>query len=66
MQVAQTPGLRLTHWQAMCFFAFLISLAFAFLTRRKAGDRFRYAIYAFLLFLLVAAALGWLMYPLSH
>lgn len=66
MQAAQTPGLRLTHWQAMCIFAFLISVAFAFLSRRKAADRVRYLILAFLMFLLIAAALGWLMYPLSH
>lgn len=66
MQAAQTPGLRLTHWEAMCLFALLISIAFGFLSRRKPGDRIRYVICAFLMFLLIAAALGWLMYPLSH
>ncbi|HET9402212.1 MAG TPA: hypothetical protein VFO34_14810 [Candidatus Acidoferrales bacterium] len=66
MQAPQTPGLRLTHWQAMCLFALLISVAFGFLSRKKPGERLRYAIYAFVMFLLIAAALGWLMYPLSH
>lgn len=63
---ANAPGFRPTHWQAMCLFAFLISLAFAFLSRRRFGERLRYAIYAFLMFLLIAAAIGWLMYPVSH
>ena len=63
---ANAPGFRPTHWQAMCLFAFLISLAFGFLSRRGFRERMRYAIYAFLLFLLIAAVIGWLMYPVSH
>lgn len=47
-------------------FALLISVAFGFLSRKKPGERLRYALYAFVMFLLIAAALGWLMYPLSH
>lgn len=56
----------LTHFQTMCLFAFLISVAFAFMSRRRLSDRLRYAAYAFLAFLLVAVAFGWLMYPASH
>ena len=62
---ARAP-LSLTHFQSMCLFAFIISLAFAFMSRKRMGERLRYALYAFLAFLLVAVAMGWLMYPSSH
>ncbi len=58
--------MNLSHFQAMLLFAFIISLAFAFLTKRKLGERVRYALWAFLAFLMVAVAIGWLMYPLSR
>jgi heme A synthase len=56
----------LTHFQTMCLFAFIVSVAFAFLSRKHLKERLRYALYAFLAFLLVAVAMGWLMYPVSH
>jgi heme A synthase len=62
---ARAP-LTLSHFQAMCLFAFIISLAFAFISRKQIGERLRYTLYAFLAFLLVAVAMGWLMYPASH
>lgn len=58
--------MRLNHFQAMLLFAFVISLAFAFLAKHKTGERVRYALWAFLAFLLIAVAVGWLMYPLSR
>ena len=58
--------MTLTHFQAMCLFAFLISVTFAFMSRRRIGDRVRYTLYAFLAFLLVAIAVGWIMFPASH
>ncbi len=58
--------MNLSHFQAMLLFAFIISLAFAFLTKRKLSERVRYALWAFLAFLVVAVAIGWLMYPLSR
>ena len=58
--------MNLSHFQAMLLFAFIISLAFAFLTKRKLSERLRYALWAFLAFLVVAVAIGWLMYPLSR
>jgi len=60
------PPLTLSHFQAMCLLAFIISLAFASMSRKRLGERLRYALYAFLAFLLVAVAMGWLMYPASH
>jgi heme A synthase len=58
--------MNLNHFQAMLLFALVISLAFAFLTKRKLGERVRYALWAFLAFLLVGVAIGWLMYPVSR
>ncbi|HEX2715317.1 MAG TPA: hypothetical protein VHM88_24315 [Candidatus Acidoferrales bacterium] len=58
--------MSLSHLQAMLLFAFVISLAFAFLTKRKLNERLRYALWAFLAFLIVAVGIGWLMYPFSR
>ncbi len=58
--------MNLNHFQTMLLFAFVVSLAFAFLTKHKLSERARYALWTFLAFLLVAVAVGWLMYPLSH
>jgi multidrug transporter EmrE-like cation transporter len=56
----------LNHFQAMLVFAFCVSLAFAFLSTRRLGERIRYTVWAFLAFLLVAIGIGWLMFPFSH
>lgn len=61
MLLAET--LVLTHFQALCVFAFFTSLVFAFLTKSRLRERARYFLWSFLAFLLVALALGWLMYP---
>jgi cytochrome bd-type quinol oxidase subunit 2 len=56
----------LTHFQALVFFAFVVSLTFAFLSKRGATERAKYFAWAFLTFLLVAIGIGWLMYPFSR
>ncbi len=58
--------MNLNHFQAMLLFAFAISVAFAFLTKRRLDERVKYTLWAFLAFLLVAVAVGWLMYPISR
>ncbi len=58
--------MNLSHFQAMLLFAFVISVAFAFLSKRKMGERLRYTLWAFLLFLLVGVAVGWVMYPFTR
>ena len=55
-----------THFQAMLFFALVVSVAFAFLSKRSASERSQYVLWAFLAFLLVAIGIGWLMYPFSQ
>jgi hypothetical protein len=56
----------LNHFQAMLIFALAVSLAFAFLSKSRMDERIRYAVWAFLAFLVVAIGIGWLMYPLSR
>ena len=59
-------SLYLTHFQALLLFSLVIAVAFGFLTKLRPFERLRYALWAFLMFLLVAVALGWAMFPLSR
>lgn len=56
----------INHFQTMVIFALAVSLAFAFLSKNTMNERLRYAVWAFLAFLVVALGIGWLMYPFSH
>jgi hypothetical protein len=56
----------LTHFGALVFFALVVSVTFAFLSKRDAIERAKYTAWAFLAFLLVAIGIGWLMYPFSQ
>ncbi len=56
----------LNHFQTMVLFALAVSLAFAFLSKNTTSERVRYAVWAFLAFLVVAIGIGWLMYPFSR
>lgn len=57
---------NLTHFSAFVFFAVVVSITFAFLSKRTAAERLRYSLWAFLAFLVVAVGIGWLMYPFSQ
>ena len=56
----------LTHFGAMAFFALVVSVTFAFLSKRTTLERLQYSIWAFLAFLVIAIGIGWLMYPFSQ
>jgi hypothetical protein len=58
--------LHLSHFQSLLLFAIIISLAFGTLGRRDPLERLKYAAWSFGMFVLVAIALGWLMYPFSR
>lgn len=58
--------MMLNHFQSMIIFALAVSFAFAFLSKSTMNERLRYALWAFLAFLVVAVGLGWLMYPFSR
>jgi len=57
---------NLTHFGALVFFALVVSITFAFLSKREMAERAQYTVWAFLAFLLVAIGIGWLMYPFSQ
>jgi len=58
--------LQLSHFQSLLLFALIISLAFGTLGRRQHIERLKYAAWSFAMFVLIAIALGWLMYPFSR
>lgn len=58
--------MTINHFQTMVIFAVAVSAAFAFLSKNTTRERIRYAVWAFLAFLLVAIGIGWLMYPFSR
>jgi hypothetical protein len=57
---------NLTHFGALLFFALVVSVTFAFLSKRGLAERAKYTLWAFLAFLLVAVGIGWVMYPFSQ
>ena len=59
-------NVHLNHFQAMLFFALVISVAFGFLSRRRPLDRVKYILWSLFLFLLVGIGIGWAMYPFSR
>ena len=62
----EVSGVQLSHLQAMVIFAVVISLAFGFLSRRRAEDRLRYIGWSLFLFLVIGIGIGWVMYPFSR
>ncbi len=56
----------LTHFQAIIFFAAVVSTAFAFHSRQLPRERVFYAVKSFVLFVGCAVLIGWLMYPISR
>jgi len=56
----------LTHFSALLLFALVASVTFGFLSKPSAIERGKYIAWAFLMFLLVAVGIGWLMYPFSR
>lgn len=56
----------MSHFAAMLAFALLVSVALGCLTRQTTAERIRYALRAFLLFVVVGVGIAWLMYPFSR
>lgn len=56
--------MRLSHFEALLIFAVIVSTVFALITKSTPREQVRYGIFVFLSFLVVALAVGWLMYPL--
>ncbi len=56
--------MRLSHFEALIVFALLVSTVFALITKSTPREQFRYGVFVFVSFLIVALAVGWIMYPL--
>jgi hypothetical protein len=57
---------NLSHFEALLFFGFVVSVTFAFLSKHGAMERLKYMLWAFFAFVVVAIGIGWLMYPFSQ
>lgn len=57
---------NLSHFQSLFVFALVISIAFAFLSKRRIKDRVLYFLWTFMMFLLIGVAIGWAMFPFSR
>lgn len=56
----------LHHFSAMLTFAALLSIAVASIARRSTKRRIQYAVWTFVMFILVSVAVAWLIYPFSR
>ncbi len=56
--------MRLSHFEALFFFAMIVSTVFALITKNTPREQLRYGLFVFVSFLFVALAVGWIMYPL--
>lgn len=54
------------HFAAMTLFALLASVAFCALGQRSLAERVRHAALCFLLFMVFAVGVAWLLFPLSR
>ncbi|HUI40643.1 MAG TPA: hypothetical protein VL523_01625 [Terriglobia bacterium] len=53
----------ISHFPAMVLFAFLVSVVFGTIAKDTNRERVLYALKSFALFVGIAIAIGWLMYP---
>jgi len=56
--------LNLSHFEALFVFAVIVSTVFAIVTKNTPREQLRYGMFVFGSFLIVALAVGWIMYPL--
>jgi hypothetical protein len=54
------------HFGALVVFAALVSVSVGSIVRRNALGRIRYALWSFVLFVVVSIGIAWLMYPFSR
>lgn len=58
--------MALHHFAAMVLFAVLVSVVFGVLGKDTLRDRILYGVKSFVLFIVIAIALAWIMYPFPH
>jgi hypothetical protein len=54
----------LSHITALLVFSLFVSTVFALITKNEPREQFRYGVFVFLSFVVVAFVVGWIMYPL--
>jgi len=54
------------HFPALALFALFVSVALACISRRSTLGRIKYALWSFLLFIVIGVGIAWLMYPFSR
>jgi hypothetical protein len=64
--VTAAIAIKLSHLQAMLFFALVISIAFGLLSRRQPLERMKYIAWSLFLFLLIGVGIAWAMAPFSR
>lgn len=57
---------RLNHFEEMALFALFVSVALGCLAQRTTTGRIKYALRAFVFFIVVGVGIAWLMYPFSR
>ena len=50
----------------MSWFALIVSAVLGLMSRQTVMERIKYAVYAFLAFMVISIAIAWLMYPFSR
>jgi hypothetical protein len=60
------PFTPVSHFGSLLIFAAFVSVAIGSIVRRSAVGRIRYALWSFVLFVVVSIGMAWLMYPFSR
>lgn len=58
--------MEISHFAAILIFSLCVSVVFALTSKEELKERIRYGIWSFFSFVLVAVAMGWLMFPFPH
>jgi hypothetical protein len=56
--------MSLSHFAALTIFSLIVSTVFALITKSEPREQLRYGVFVFVSFLVVALAVGWIMFPL--
>jgi hypothetical protein len=58
--------MQISHFNALLIISFCVAIVFALTTKESLRERLTYGLLVFLSFVIVALALGWIMYPFPH
>lgn len=58
--------MMLSHFVDMSWYALLVSVVLAMMSRHSIRERVKYGVLSFIAFILIAIAIGWLMFPFTR